>query len=241
VRARILDQRSGIAGWSAYLAALSIPVLIIAAVGHRAGLMDVTSTYSVMAVGFLLAAAAVLGALIAFVGIWRDGSKGVARALAGLVLGLAVLVSTDPSNPPPLLAAQRDRTSLDAPIVAPDANAAVMQRQAYPDIVPRHYPVSTARVYLEARTIVDQRGWRVLSDVPPSDTDPSGSIEAVAQTLIFGFRQDVAIRVTAEGDGTRVDMRSASRGSAHDLGSDAQRIRRFFSDLDAALQGVTGS
>jgi hypothetical protein len=150
-------------------------------------------------------------------------------------------VSTDPSNPPPLLAAQRDRTSLDAPIVAPDANAAVMQRQAYPDIVPRHYPVSTARVYLEARTIVDQRGWRVLSDVPPSDTDPSGSIEAVAQTLIFGFRQDVAIRVTAEGDGTRVDMRSASRGSAHDLGSDAQRIRRFFSDLDAALQGVTGS
>ena len=27
---------------------------------------------------------------------------------------------------------------------------------------------------------------------------------------------------------------------AHDLGSDAERVRRFFQDLDAALQGVTG-
>ncbi len=259
MRQRIAEAESRIAGWSAYLAAVSIPVLIIAAVGHRAGLMDVTSTYSVMAVGFLLAAGAVLAALIAFVAIWRDGNRGVMRAMRGLVLGLAVLampavgawevitlprltdVSTDPSQPLPLMAAQRDRGPDDAPVVAPDAMSAALQRQAYPDIVPRHYPVSTARVYLEARTIVDQRGWRVLSDVPPSDNDPSGSIEAVAQTLVFGFRQDVAIRVTAEGDGTRVDMRSASRGTAHDLGANAQRVRRFFSDLDASLQGVTGS
>jgi hypothetical protein len=259
MRRHLYEARSRLAGWSAYLAVLSIPVLIIAAIGHRAGLMDVTSTYSVMAVGFLLAAAAVIAALIAFVAIWRDGSRGTARALGGLVVGLAVLampaigawdvvtlprltdISTDPSNPPPLAAGLRDRTAQDAPVMEPDPAAAVTQRQAYPDVVPRHYPVSTARVYLEARTIVDQRGWRVLSDVPPSDNDPSATIEAVAQTLIFGFRQDVAIRITAEGDGSRVDMRSAARSSAHDLGSDAQRIRRFFKDLDAALQGVTGS
>ena len=259
VRKPFAARRSRSAGWSAYLAALSVPVLVIAAVGHRAGLMDVTSTYSVMVVGFALAALAVLAALVSFVSVWREGSRGLGRAIVGLVLGLAVLglpargawqvvtlprltdISTDPNNPPALLAAVNDRGPGDAPIVQPDPAAVAMQLEAYPDIVSRHYPVSTARIYLEARTIVDQRGWRVLSDVPPSDDDPSGSIEAVAQTLLFGFRQDVAIRVTAEGDGGRVDMRSASRSNAHDLGSDAQRVRRFFADLDAALQGVTGN
>ncbi len=81
----------------------------------------------------------------------------------------------------------------------------------------------------------------MLADNPPSDDDPSGSIEAVAQTLVFGFRQDVAIRIVPDGDGTRVDMRSASRSAAHDLGSDAERVRHFLADLDNALQGVTGS
>ncbi len=256
---RLREERSRLAGWSSYLAALSIPVLVIAAVGHRVGLMDVISTYSVMAVGFTLAAAAVIAALAAFVAIWRDGSRGLGTAIRGLIVGLLILVmpaygawnvvtlprltdvSTDPADPPHFVAALRDRGPQDAPIVDPDDAAAAVQRQAYPDIVPRHYPVSTARVYLEARNLVDQRGWRVLADIPPSDDDPSGSIEAVAQTLVFGFRQDVMIRVVPEGDGSRVDMRSASRSTAHDLGSDAERVRHFFADLDNALQGVTGS
>ena len=253
------EERSRLAGWSSYLAALAIPVLIIAAVGHRVGLMDVTSTYAVMALGFTLAAVAVIAALGAFVAIWREGSRGTGTALRGLIVGLAILVmpalgawdvvtlprltdvSTDIADPPRFVAALRARGPEDAPIVEPDAAAAALQRSAYPDIVPRHYPVSAARVYIEARTIVDQRGWKVLGDAAPSDADPSGSIEAVAQTLLFGFRQDVVIRIVPEGDGTRVDMRSAARGGAHDLGSDAERVRHFFADLDNALQGVTGS
>jgi hypothetical protein len=35
-------------------------------------------------------------------------------------------------------------------------------------------------------------------------------------------------------------MRSAARHAAHDLGADAERVRRFFIDLDAALQGISG-
>ena len=70
------------------------------------------------------------------------------------------------------------------------------------------------------------------------DADAAGRIEAVAQTLLFGFKQDVAIRIAPEGEGTLVDMRSAARNGAHDLGADAERIRRFFRDLDSALRGV---
>jgi hypothetical protein len=64
----------------------------------------------------------------------------------------------------------------------------------------------------------------------------TGLLQAVARTLVFGFPDDVAIRLRDTPDGTRVDMRSASRTGTHDLGQNARRIRAFFADLDAALQ-----
>jgi hypothetical protein len=33
-------------------------------------------------------------------------------------------------------------------------------------------------------------------------------------------------------------MRSTARNGAHDFGADAERIRKFFRDLDTALQGL---
>ena len=254
---RLRQARSRLAGWSGWLAALSLPVLIIAAIGHRAGLLDAISTYGVIALGFSLAALAVLAALAAFVAIWRDGSKGIGAAFRGIVVGLAVLVmpaigawqvvtdprltdiSTDLADPPQFTLALLDRGPADADIVDPGPVEAALQKEAYPDIVPRHYPVSTARVFLEAKAIVDRRGWRLLSSVEPSDSNPAGTIEAVALTLVFAFRQDVVIRIVPDGDGARVDMRSAARNAAHDLGSDAQRVRQFFTDLDAALAGIS--
>jgi hypothetical protein len=257
--ARLRESRSELAGWSAYLAVLSLPVLIIAAVGHRAGFLDATPTYAAIALGFTLAALAVVAALAAFVSIWREGHQGTGTAMRGLVLGLLILVlpaigawkvvtdprltdiSTDLANPPRFDKANLERGLQDAPIVDPGPAEIAAQREAYPDIVPRHYPVSTARVYLEAKAIVDRRGWQVLAAGEPNEQNATGTIEAVALTLVFAFRQDVVIRMAPDGDGTRVDMRSAARNAAHDLGSDADRVRRFFADLDTALEGVSGS
>ena len=252
------EERSRLAGWSVYLAVLSVPVLIIAAIGHRARLIDATPTYGIIALGFAIAALAVIAALAAFVAIWRDGRRGVGPAVRGLVVGLLVLavpaiaawqlvtyprltdISTDLVDPPRFVRAMADRSPADAAIVAPGDDEAALQKEAYPDIVPRHYPVSTARVYQEAKAIVDRRGWEVLAASEPSEATASGTIEAVAETLVFGFRQDVTIRIVPDGDGTRVDMRSAARNAAHDLGANADRIRGFFADLDQALEGVSG-
>src|SRR5215470_10091187 len=82
---RLRERRTNLAVWSARLAVVSIPVLIIAAIGHRADLLDTAMTYGAMAVGFTIAA------LAAFEAIWRDGRKGVRTALWGLFLGLLVL------------------------------------------------------------------------------------------------------------------------------------------------------
>lgn len=252
---KVRQERSRVAEWSAYFAALSIPVLIIAAVGHRSGLLAAIPTYGVIALGFTLAGLAVIAAVAAFAAIWRDGRKGSGAAVRGFVIGLLVLampawgawqvvneprlidISTNPDDPPPLHAAASGRAADDLSIADPDPVDAALQREAYPDIVPRHYPVSTARVYQEARAIVDKRGWRVLASREPTDDDPSGSIEAVAVTLIFAFQQDVAIRIVPDGDGSRVDMRTAARNAAHDLGAGAARVRSFFAALDAALAG----
>src|SRR5512139_3243739 len=89
---RLRERRSLLAVWAQRFALLAVPVLIIAAFGHRAGLMDATPTYATMALGFTLAALGVIAAIAAFEGIWRDGRKGVGPALGGLLLGLAILV-----------------------------------------------------------------------------------------------------------------------------------------------------
>ena len=41
----------------------------------------------------------------------------------------------------------------------------------------------------------------------------------------MGFRDDVVIRISPLGKGTRVDVRSASRFGTHDFGANASRIR----------------
>jgi hypothetical protein len=255
--ARPGERRSRLAAASSRLAALSIPVLVIAAIGHRSGQLGASATYAAMALGFLLAALAAIAAIAAFAVIWRDGRKGFGAAARGLVVALLVLtipaigawkvvtyprlidVTTDVDDPPLFDKAQLDRAPDDEPIAeASDAEIAA-QQDAYPDIISRHYPVSPARVFEAASGIVGNRGWRVLDSREPTDADETGRIEAVAMTLLFAFRQDVVIRIVPDGDGALIDMRSAARNGAHDLGADAERIRDFLAELDSTLQGVT--
>ena len=175
---RLRERRSNLATWSARLAAVSIPVLIIAAVGNRP----------------------LEGRRI--IEVRRD--VGEARAISD-----------------------------------PTVDSAQLQRDAYPDIVSRHYSIDSQRVFDDALAVVIDRGWRLLASHRPDDNDSSGRIEAVARTMIFAFSQDVVVRVQPDGDGSLVDMRSAARNGAHDLGTDAERIRAFFGDLDTSLQGAS--
>jgi uncharacterized protein (DUF1499 family) len=238
------------------LAILAVPVLIIAAIGHRVGMIDANATYGVMALGFTFAVLAVIAALAAFEAIWRDGRKGVGPALRGFVLGLAILtipavgawkivhyprltdISTDLDDPPYFAAVFFNRPPDANPIGAPSAEEIALQHAAYPDIVPRYYPLDTVVVFDAVAAIVERSRWTLVDQRPPPDAGQSGRIEAVARTLLFGFSQDVVIRVAPNGEGTLVDIRSTARNGAHDFGADAERIRKFFTSLDTALQGI---
>jgi hypothetical protein len=58
-------------------------------------------------------------------------------------------------------------------------------------------------------------------------------IEATDTTLLFGFKDDIVIRVAAAGSGSRVDVRSLSRVGKSDFGVNANRIRKFLRQLAA--------
>ncbi|MCP4381416.1 MAG: DUF1499 domain-containing protein [Hyphomicrobiales bacterium] len=255
--ARLRERRSALAVWSWRFSIVSVPILVIAAIGHHGGLMSATQAFAAMALGFSFAGFGVIAAIGALEAIWRDGRKGLGPAIRGLILGLLVLVvpalgavrlvthprlhdiSTDLDDPPAFVLALADRPGDAQPLSDSDDDAIALHEDSYPDIVSRHYPVGPARVFDDASTLVSQRGWRLLGGQRPEEGVPIGRIEAVASTTVFGFRHDVVIRIEADGEGTLFDMRSAARNGAHDLGVNADRIRAFLRDLDAALQGIS--
>ena len=57
----------------------------------------------------------------------------------------------------------------------------------------------------------------------------------------MGFREDVSIRITPDGEGSRVDIRSSSRYFESDLGSNAARISKLIDDINNAVDNATSS
>jgi uncharacterized protein (DUF1499 family) len=102
-----------------------------------------------------------------------------------------------------------------------------LQKAGYPDLGPLLLNRPFDQVFNQAVALVRQRGWTIASA-----SASVGRIEAISTTPLMGFKDDVAIRIQAEGVHVRVDMRSASRVGKSDLGANAARIRAFMADLD---------
>lgn len=97
----------------------------------------------------------------------------------------------------------------------------------------RTYGIPFQQVWEEALQLVAAHPrWTILR----SD-DEEGVIEAVAETVVFRFVDDVRIRITLDEDGqTRVDLTSESRRGLTDFKTNTRRIGRFLHDLDQALE-----
>jgi uncharacterized protein (DUF1499 family) len=199
------------------------------------------------ALRIVIPAALLLGAiavLLSLVGLARPGGKGM--ALAGVVLGLIAAgmpaksiytakhspihdVSTDRDNPPqfaavlPLRAAAKAANSTDY-----DAKTAQLQKETYPDIGPLHLDVPPAQAFDRALAAARGAGWEIVAN------DPAQSrIEATATTFWFGFKDDIVVRVAAEGNGSRLDVRSLSRIGHSDVGANARRVRDYLAKVKA--------
>jgi uncharacterized protein (DUF1499 family) len=245
---------SRVAIWSSRLGWFALAVAVLSIIIVRSGLLEIVPALATFAAALIFAGLAILLAFAAFVVIWRQGFGGLGRALLGLFFGLALLaypaylgirairlpaisdITTDTTNPPrfEVLARLRPRGRTDYPGPA----VAALQRTAYPDVVPLELDVPTKVAYDAALALVTKRKWYIGDSRTPTLARRDGVIEAVARTPIMGFRDDVVIRVSPVGQGTRVDMRSASRFGTHDLGANASRIRSLLEDIDDAISSA---
>jgi uncharacterized protein (DUF1499 family) len=134
-------------------------------------------------------------------------------------------VSTDLENPPVFEAVVARRATAANSLVR-TREADQLQRQYYSDLAPLVVAQPVRTVFDRARLIAENQGWSIVKSDPAA-----GRLEATDTTWWFGFTDDVVIRVTPWGTGTRVDVRSASRDRAGDTGTNAKRIRRFLTAL----------
>ncbi len=134
-------------------------------------------------------------------------------------------ITTDLENPPTFEAILAKR--VDAPNrLDRTPQLSLLQKEGYPDLAPVTLPTAPATAFDRALRVAQSRGWEIVT----ADKS-SGRIEATDTTRWFGFTDDVVVRLTPWGAGTRVDLRSTARAGAGDLGRNAGRIREFLDDL----------
>ena len=238
--------------WFTYIQVFLLLAMVIGIIGYRSSVLPFSAlalTFAVSLGGLLLVSAISLGALPV---AWfkRHGRLAkhavVAMVLGGLPLVTMMLmvgaagfsvprihdISTDTVTPPEFVAAQQERLATENTLVYGGKALAVQQQKAYPHIQPYQSASDAEQTFAKALATVQQLGWRVIRE-----DAAAGVIEAVEETQVFGFKDDVIIRITPLSTGSRVDVRSVSRVGVSDLGANAKRIQRYLDMLDANLGG----
>jgi uncharacterized protein (DUF1499 family) len=238
------------AKWSPIVAWFALAVTVIAALMIRLGRVDYAAGFAALGMGLALALVAVLLSILAFIRIWQEGRRGLGSAAKGLVLAILILaypgwfavkavtlpkindITTDTDNPP---AFSRSHTALEArggrvpPDVPPEVREA--QREAYQQIAPITVDLPADEAFELVRKAAANLGWEIVDAVKPGGRLGLGRLDAVARTSLLKLPDDITVRLRPRADGTRIDIRSASRIGTHDLGTNAKRIRAFLEEI----------
>jgi uncharacterized protein (DUF1499 family) len=137
-------------------------------------------------------------------------------------------ISTDTVNPPLFVAVLPLRKDAENTAAYGGKEVAEQQLKGYPDIQPLMLAVPPQVAFARALGAAESMGWVLVASNPAE-----GRIEATDKTLWYGFKDDVVIRVTPSGSGSKVDVRSVSRVGRSDVGINAQRIRQYLAKLKA--------
>lgn len=246
---------SGLATWARRLAVFAAVAALVSIIIVRFGFLEVRPALATFFGALACAGLSILVGLGAFVAIWQNGSRGMSRILLAMLIDLAILaypaylawqyrklpaihdITTDPIDPPRFEALARLRGGDGAnPAAYAGLYSAELQRATWPDIEPVDLDVPVQRAYELTLQLINRRKWLVIDERPPQLPRRIGRIEAVARTPVMGFREDVSIRISPDGEGSRVDIRSSSRYFEADLGSNASRVTKLIEDINAAAE-----
>jgi uncharacterized protein (DUF1499 family) len=225
---------------------LGLILLASAGPSYRVGILSLTNAFTLLRwAAYAGVGAVLLGAIAAGLAYRRHSRVQMVVAAPALLAGLVAVVvpfefqrraravppihdiSTDLENPPTFDAIVPLRA--DAPNdLDRTSEVTELQRQGYPDLAPVTLPIPLDQAFDRALAAAQEPGWQIVT----ADKS-SGRIEATDTTRWFGFEDDVVVRLTPWGAGTRVDVRSVSRIGRSDIGTNARRIRQYLDRLQS--------
>jgi len=216
------------------LAVLAVVLLAVSGPGVRAGLWPFRVGFGMFA-GALLVGLAAAGAAIVGLALPRLRQGSGPLLVCALVLGAASAalpldylrrvktlpyindITTDTESPPQF-----------SPAKTYEAHFAELQRIGYPELRPLELALPPKQAFARAAETIRAMGLEVRST-----DEKAGTIEAVATTRWFGFKDDMVIRIRPAGAGSRVDVRSKSRVGRSDVGANAHRIQEFLTRMNS--------
>ncbi|MEQ1717286.1 MAG: DUF1499 domain-containing protein [Hyphomicrobium sp.] len=246
---------SFLARWASRLALFFAAVLPVTFFLHRLFGLPTPVALNLAAACFAGAALVLVMGLIAGLDIWVTGRQGAARivvattvaaALLAIPLGLFIVsrnwpvlndVTTDVKDPPSLGAAEKARAPGSNPVTYPAARFASLQQASYPDIKTLVIPRSSEETFELVLQAIGKLKMRSTYEAPPGEEPGApGVVEIADQTLVFGFIDDVAIRIAGDEATSRIDVRSSSRYGKSDFGRNAERVRIILKEISGRLE-----
>ena len=240
-----------IPAWLSFLdALLAVLAVLVGILGAHFGLIAPLIGLQIFLLGFLLSVLAVLTGIL---GLIRTASpkrrSGLPRAITGTILGLIIAVpivliinrvrkyppindiTTDVSNPPEFVHAETLPANRGRDLKYDRAKYAVLQQKGYGTVAPLKLNAPPAAVFAKVKVMAAAiPSWRVTYTNPDTKT-----LEGVATSRIFRFKDDFVIQVRPDGNGASlVEMRSKSRDGVGDLAKNYHRLERFFARLAAS-------
>jgi hypothetical protein len=211
---------------------------IIAIIGYREEWWRYTRALTLAGWGTFIAIMALLILLYAIIKILQNNNtKGILISILGLILIIPILfgafmfkyksskypkindVTTNIENPPSFW-------EMPNPMEYPKDKFAKLQKSGYPDLKSLKLKQPIKNVFQKVLKIVKINRWELISE----DIE-EGQIEAISTSLLFGFKDEIVIRMKKKDDITIVDIRSRSRIGQIDRGVNARRIRSLIKAL----------
>ena len=238
---------TGLCKWAVRIAIAGVLITLIGILGVTA--LGPFTTMLTLTLGILLL---IVGAVLAAIGMTRSrgtaGNASFPLTVGTLVIGVAAIIntvrfvgggggppihdiSTDTASPPEFVAVVELRAPTDNPAEYSGDESARLQLEAYPDIETIVLLDPPSFVFETALAVAEDMGWEIVAS-----NASEGRIEATATTPWVGFKDDVVIRIRADGPETRVDVRSKSRVGRGDMGVNAKRIRAYRDELVATAE-----
>ena len=231
--------------WLKRLSILSLIGFPLAVLGVRLGVFDFRIGISMTGLSLLLALVVAVISIITIFALRNKNPDGAKAAKMAVVISLFPIlgigtqvinarsipeihnISTDVNDPPVFDEIVNIRSSDDNPLVYNKDELAEVQLKAYPKVKTLISEINVEDSFDRALVVAKELNWEIVSQ-----NSESGIIEATETTRLWGFKDDIVIRVRASTNAglTSVDLRSVSRVGRSDLGANAKRITAF---LDA--------